>query len=1414
MADKEATQTSNEPIWDNKKPWHENIARAIHHITKAPDEDETYNRTYKFLANNGHELNAANDFADQYARQRVIHGMPLQMAGDLATGIIHRYATPDDWREGASNAAFDALTGLTGTAGVAAAPLSLVSTPANSGEDEVARQMRMGLRQSPQGMAETPVAEDKSKGYDDGGAVDRRKMSHKDVTQRIHELTVAAQKLGSDEMSSEKYQELINRHKPVYPWDHVPTPATKEEMLSALKESQRRNIGQAHTIPQGHKVGLRLDIPAYKDHGVWVPTIHDRSGDKQPVIAHEPAAHISNAKFTIPEGKALAVAKGVNKSPFATIDGSWNKTPVEDIHAMAHKYLNHPDWSQVGMDPERHSYFYNRKTQEPITNADEVMQVGPLVLAKNARSEKAKKDFSYEQGGTVDAALKIARDRTKSSAKWGQNKSLEFGDLAKILEDVRSTKLGRTIQRYQTPEAGEATQTMYKDLLGLAKEGTPGRKWYEKSSKRILDYVGGNKNEADKFAQLIAIYSPQTTVPVNTSNAIKAYNRSKVGHKIWNGDIVDREKTFDKIADVTKYINSLGGSKAGFTKIPLDDTNKRYLIARHDPKSYDNIATADRDLKAHLVMNEGIPFEGRKTNNFYNNLMVHIDPHRLQGSTQDLWMAKAFGFHDPAIASGAKYDFMERLTEKLSKELNWKPHQVQAAIWTAMKTRQESIANDAKKEAIKQGLAKLVSGPKGKDKFVINEGNEDKFSELLRDMAMKAPISRKKIKESSKDFSDFLDQNLAHITWESAPSKRIAHLQGLEDLPPEARAEYHGLMSRAMHDDKGNDLLAKHLGIMTPGSVDAPGYWEEKSNPASHVKVASTRIKGAEQRPDIDEPSKELLNIYANAKGLLHKQDGVGYHRPFFNPKISEANGVEYNFDKDLTPDHVIGIGKALDAHTSGSGLIPVSPRTVRVINFGNNYPDQRDFHKAVDNVMSTSVPDTHTAIKRAFASDGDLVGNDWEINKNGEDYRQRLSASKRPDVLKFISTVLAPRVEAVDREFAQKHGLQTDPQLESSLRSLDTQGPSGTQGLNQFNQGGRVGYADGGAPDINDPNSPEEKLKKLVAGNTMGLDGTSGNITPGYTKSDTTPNTANQNTGNGIFGGIFGGGAPTVVDTKSNDLNPYNNSNYQPGAVQSIALAAPATNQTAATRGITIADEEEVPANLVSTPTQTAVATTPTANVNVATATPSQMFTDSGKISSRAGEELPGYVGSARSAFVDESKALAAAYGNLSDTFAANQTATPTAAEVGQSLPGAVTGQNLVGSFDPLASQDVLGDVSHGTFGFSGPIGLSNAIQETQDQIDQQQEETPESAPEETTTNDAPENDAPTGDAPAGDGPEGERRGGFIHPHHRHRMPLFAHGGYVYDDLIRHALRVAHQFGPDAAQRAVQIALQQAGRR
>ena len=225
-------------------------------------------------------------------------------------------------------------------------------------------------------------------------AVNRIDMNFKDVTKRVPELTEAAQKVRSGEMSVQEYDELVNKYKPVEPYTFVPKPATFEEATQALTSNKKEMFGKTDQIPAGEITKLRLDIPAYKDHGVWVNSIH-RDKTKNPTV-YASVSSVKNARMIGAPEKAIKVASGESaKSPFAVIEGEWNPISEEQAVSLAQKHLNDPEWKQVGYDPERHGYFYDRETMVPIVSSEEVIQIGPLVLAKNP---KYGKKFETEEG--------------------------------------------------------------------------------------------------------------------------------------------------------------------------------------------------------------------------------------------------------------------------------------------------------------------------------------------------------------------------------------------------------------------------------------------------------------------------------------------------------------------------------------------------------------------------------------------------------------------------------------------------------------------------------------------------------------------------------------------------------------------------------------------------------------------------------------------------------------------------------------------------------------------------------------------------------------------------------------------------------------------------------------------------------
>ena len=230
----------------------------------------------------------------------------------------------------------------------------------------------------------------------------RLRMHYKEVTKRVPELTEAAQKVKSGEMEASEYKALVEEYKPVSPYESIPEPNTADEIVGALHSNQKEKFGApARELTEGEEVGMRLDIPAYKDHGVWAVTIHKPGAGFKAgkVVGYDSVALLNNATLGAHEGASMSIASGKPKGTIAVVKGKHQAVSPEIAKMMAERAMKDPSWVQVGFDPERHSYFYNRETMEPVVGGDSVLQVGPLTLVKNPKSAPAS-DFLFQSTPT------------------------------------------------------------------------------------------------------------------------------------------------------------------------------------------------------------------------------------------------------------------------------------------------------------------------------------------------------------------------------------------------------------------------------------------------------------------------------------------------------------------------------------------------------------------------------------------------------------------------------------------------------------------------------------------------------------------------------------------------------------------------------------------------------------------------------------------------------------------------------------------------------------------------------------------------------------------------------------------------------------------------------------------------------
>ena len=245
---------------------------------------------------------------------------------------------------------------------------------------------------------------------------------------RNEQVVLAARELAAGRITKEQFDEYVDYYMPIQEviGDKLESPLSQTELKNVLTLPKVSKAADKINAPiaDGTQVGLRMDIPALREARKLglngsVVSIHEGSNPSKASagtnLSYKSAGALKNVVFAIrKEEDAFKIAQQAepekyksksgeeklrdvaSKKPQQTMEGSWvNMTPEEIFKSIKEK-LNDPAWSQVSLDPLRHSYFYDRKTKQPVVSADEVLQVGRFVLAKNVKYAE-RNEFLYSK---------------------------------------------------------------------------------------------------------------------------------------------------------------------------------------------------------------------------------------------------------------------------------------------------------------------------------------------------------------------------------------------------------------------------------------------------------------------------------------------------------------------------------------------------------------------------------------------------------------------------------------------------------------------------------------------------------------------------------------------------------------------------------------------------------------------------------------------------------------------------------------------------------------------------------------------------------------------------------------------------------------------------------------------------------
>lgn len=186
-----------------------------------------------------------------------------------------------------------------------------------------------------------------------------------------------------------------------------------EEAAAALKEPQREKYGAHRTLPAGYPLDLRIDIPAFENHGAYVVTAHEHvngAGVGAPVGYDSIIRLKGDVDFRVGETAATKIARGkTSKNTHSTVKGKFD--PSRDIPEDI------DDWTPVGYNPKTATYYYDKRNGKEIVGGVDSISVGNSVFVRIPK---------YGNGRDPSAPPRNAKADYRS-ADCGRDESGKFG---------------------------------------------------------------------------------------------------------------------------------------------------------------------------------------------------------------------------------------------------------------------------------------------------------------------------------------------------------------------------------------------------------------------------------------------------------------------------------------------------------------------------------------------------------------------------------------------------------------------------------------------------------------------------------------------------------------------------------------------------------------------------------------------------------------------------------------------------------------------------------------------------------------------------------------------------------------------------------------------------------------------------
>jgi len=365
-----------------------------------------------------------------------------------------------------------------------------------------------------------------------------KNMRDSEISVRKDVISEAAADLKNGKITTEEYIAKVREYDRTGPIGQFFAAVTEDHMNQALNKRQMEKVMAPLQDKDGNpieKVGLRLDIPAYLNANAWIVSMHD--GPDGAPVSYRPAARIRDVEFSTDPRLAIQVASNaMNKATFARMVGDNVEIPgatVEEVGRNGEKLIeavmDDPAWVQVGMNPFRHSYFYDRATMQPVVAAEEVIQVGGLVYAKNVEYASPTDDRFMVM---AEPSGKTMKGKTEESLKASDQPLLDKNGDPVYFQDKKAAIVMQNgkfvIHAMTSPDVSSPVHEMAHAYETVLNQG---------ERREVLKWAGAEewtRDVSEKFARGFESYLATETAPTPGLKAVfESFKKFMV--EIYNG---------------------------------------------------------------------------------------------------------------------------------------------------------------------------------------------------------------------------------------------------------------------------------------------------------------------------------------------------------------------------------------------------------------------------------------------------------------------------------------------------------------------------------------------------------------------------------------------------------------------------------------------------------------------------------------------------------------------------------------------------------------------------------------------------------------------------------------------------------------------------------------------------------------